>query len=188
MRDSRKRRKAFEWTGAGTIALVLGGCSVMASALQFHSQKRAINKAKRVTAMAAASALEVGIANFESEYGILPVTGKSGGLLRTDRDIGLLEILLGMEQDPNPLNSRGLKFTSLKEGRKRKGGLILTEDRSGVAGLFDPWGNPYFIMLDPESKTMMGISDESERSSGIRQRIVVISPGPDGKPGTKDDV
>jgi hypothetical protein len=74
--------------------------------------------------------------------------------LKTDNDT-LLKILLGLEgTGTTVLNTRSIKFLSVKEGKKKgaSGGIngLIYKDSGAVTGLFDPWGGPYFVMLDAD--------------------------------------
>jgi prepilin-type N-terminal cleavage/methylation domain-containing protein len=131
-----------------TIIAVLAGAG-------FAAGNSAIQKAKKTTALATCTALESAVSNFYTEYGAMP-TDKTTDTpaLRTDNDT-LLKILLGLEgTGTTVLNTRSIKFLSVKEGKKKgaSGGIngLIYKDSGAVTGLFDPWGGPYFVMLDAD--------------------------------------
>jgi prepilin-type N-terminal cleavage/methylation domain-containing protein len=131
-----------------TIIAVLAGAG-------FAAGNSAIQKAKKTTALATCTALESAVSNFYTEYGAMP-TDKTTDTpaLRTDNDT-LLKILLGLEgTGTTVLNTRSIKFLSVKEGKKKgaSGGIngLIYNDSGAVTGLFDPWGGPYFVMLDAD--------------------------------------
>ena len=69
--------------------------------------------------------------------------------LNTKTDIEFLNVLLGLpETGTTPMNSRGIKFLNVREGKNRKNGLIYSSSETSIIGLFDPWGGPYYVMLD----------------------------------------
>lgn len=63
--------------------------------------------------------------------------------------IKLLNILLGQEASiVEHQNVRELRFLSVREGKKHKDGLVFGHDGKTLEGLFDPWGNPYTVVLN----------------------------------------
>jgi hypothetical protein len=151
------------------------------AAAGFAAGNAAIMKAKRVTTLATATAIESAVNNYMTEYGTMPSEGSSDTTLTTIADIGLLEVLLGLE---DKLNTRSIKFLSVREGKGNKNGLIYTSNGSGVVGLYDPWGGGYRIRLDLDSDEKVDVGSETLDN----RRVAVWSDGPDRKAGTKDDV
>ncbi len=82
------------------------------------------------------------------------------------------------------LNTRGVKFLSVKEGKDGKNGLIYGADGSSVLGLYDPWGGGYRIRMDLDYDDKLDVNGEV---LGDR-KVAVWSDGPDRKAGTKDDI
>ena len=147
-----------------------------------------IEKAKKVTSLATATALESAIASIYTEYGKLPDVGKS---VTTNSPAGLklLNILLGLDnKSDNALNPRGIKFLSVKDGKNHKNGLIYAADGKSIEGLFDPWGSPYTVILDTEYKEYLHFTLGSKTIDLKGRRSAVFSPGPDKQLGTSDDV
>ncbi|MCP5543874.1 MAG: hypothetical protein H7A49_08205 [Akkermansiaceae bacterium] len=79
-----------------------------------------------------------------------------------------------------------MKFLSVREGEKNKNGLIYAEGSGSVIGLFDPWGGPYFVILDLDYDGEVTVPVGGGIT--LHRRVAVWSNGPDGKPGTGDDV
>ena len=133
------------------LLVVIAIIAVLAGA-GFAAGNAAIQKAKKTTALASCTALESAVSNFYTEYGSMPTTAVGGTAddppINTKSDVDVLKILLGLtETSSPPLNSRGVKFLSVREGKGNKNGLIYTGTGT-VTGLYDPWGGPYFLVMD----------------------------------------
>lgn len=131
------------------LLVVIAIIAVLAGA-GFAAGNAAIQKAKKTTALATCVALESAVNNFSTEYGSMPTTQVVDTKVDTG-DADFLNIVLGLKKD-DPLNTRGIKFLSVKEGKSRAGkginGLIYDGSGATVTGLFDPWGGTYKVMLD----------------------------------------
>lgn len=164
-----------------TIIAVLAGAG-------FAAGNAAIQKAKRTTALSTATALESAINNFFIEYGSMPLSPVPTAAVSTGaggNGITLLNALLGMETSAAPLNPRKIKFLSVKEGKNNKGGLIYNLQGTAVNGLFDPWGGPFFVVLDAnyeESVTPTPTAGGAQPKLNGR-RSAVWSNGADGVRG-----
>jgi prepilin-type N-terminal cleavage/methylation domain-containing protein len=175
------------------LLVVIAIIAVLASA-GFAAGNAAIQKAKKVTALASATAIESAVNNFFTEYGSMPKDGTSDGTpLKTDQAAGvaLVTELLGLNTGTGALNTRGVKFLSVKEGKAKKGGLIYNTNGTSVTGLYDPWGGGYYVLLDLDFDESI-----SPNASGITtklngRRVAVWSLGADGVSGggkSADDV
>ncbi len=148
--QQRRRNNGFTLV---ELLVVIAIIAVLAGA-GFAAGTAAIQKAKKVTALATCTALESAVNNFYTEYGAMP-TDKTADApsLRTDDDT-LLKILLGLEGTGTVLNTRAIKFLSVKEGKKKgaSGGIngLIYKDSGAITGLYDPWGGPYFVILDAD--------------------------------------
>ena len=131
-----------------------------------------------------ATALESAVHNFHTEYGRLPATEDR---VKTDTPTGIsfLTVLLGLETTDN---TRGIKFLSVKEGKNRRNGLIYSESGDTVEGFFDPWGNPYTVILDTDYDELLRFKLGSRDIELKGRRVAAFSSGHDHKEGTKDDV
>jgi prepilin-type N-terminal cleavage/methylation domain-containing protein len=171
------------------LLVVIAIIAVLAAA-GFSAGNAAIQKARKVTALGTATAVETGVNNFFTEYGSMPTTQTADTpASKTDSDTKLLSVLLGLETE---LNTRGVKFLSVKEGKAKKGGLIYSSDGKSVSGLYDPWGGPFFVMMDcdyDETVTPTPSAGGGKKLNG--RRAAVWSNGADGVKGggkAADDV
>lgn len=136
----------------------------------------------------AVTSLESAVNNFFTEYGKLPTVGSK---VTTDSPEGiqLLHVLLGIElMAENPQNARKVKFLAVKEGKKKRGGLIYAADGRTVEGLYDSWGNPYTVEIDTDYNETLEFKRGSRTETLKGRRVAVHSPGPDCIHGTRDDV
>lgn len=171
------------------LLVVISIIAVLAAA-GFAAGNAAIQKARKVTTLATAMAVESAVNSFYTEYGSMPADGRSDATLRTDAADGIkmLEVLLGLE---TTLNTRSVKFLSVREGKKKgnKGsnGLVYSGNNSdAVQGLYDPWGGPFHVMLDLDYDEKL--STPSTVLNGGRtlngRRVAVWSLGADGTDGS----
>jgi len=169
------------------LLVVIAIIAVLATA-GFGAANAAIQRARKTTALAVATALESAVNNFQNDYGTYPITTSGDGttVVRTDQDVEFLEILLGMNTTENP---RGIRYLNLKEGEGRKNGIIYAGDRSSVQGLFDPWGGAYFVAMNLSmedkvevSPTATAVGGQSNRTLNGRN-VAVWSNGADGVNG-----
>ena len=171
------------------LLVVIAIIAVLASA-GFAAANAAIQKARKTTALATATALESAVNNFYNDYGTMPVEGESDGApIQTDNDTGFLDVLLGNDDTLNP---RGIRFLSVKEGKNNKNGLIYSSNGNSVEGLYDPWGGPYFVLLDLDLNEKIsipaGVLNGGRTLNG--RRVAVWSRGADYQDNNKatDDV
>ena len=161
-----------------TIIVILAGAG-------FSAGNSAIQKAKKTTCLAAATAIESAVNNFYTEYGSMPNDGtvSTDTVFVTDEAAGidLLKALLGMDKTLNP---RGLKFLSAKEGKSNKNGLIYNSSSTDVTGMFDPWGGPFNVMMDLDyDEKLVGVQPKGAGNSPANlnaRRVAVWSDGADG--------
>ncbi len=166
--------------------ITLGFLSAVAGL--FAAPTTSITKAKATSAMATATSIELAVKNFHSEYGEMPVSDSSVNT-NTPEGVKFLNVLLGREKESdNSRNMRSIKFLSVKEGKEKRNGLIYSESGDSIEGLYDPWGYPYTVVLDSQHDVHLRFTI-GQKSVDLKERYVaVFSPGPDGKPGTSDDV
>jgi prepilin-type N-terminal cleavage/methylation domain-containing protein len=158
-----------------TIIVILAGAG-------FSAGNSAIQKAKKTTCLAAATAIESAVNNFYTEYGSMPSDESTDTVFVTDEAAGidLLKALLGMDKTLNP---RGLKFLSAKEGKSNKNGLIYNSSSTDVSGMFDPWGGPFNVKmdLDYDEKVVVQPKGAGNLSANLNgRRVAVWSDGADG--------
>jgi prepilin-type N-terminal cleavage/methylation domain-containing protein len=171
------------------LLVVIAIIAVLAAA-GFSAGTAAVNRAKKLKAQAAATAIELAINSFKNDYGYLPDPSGSASEdeeLTTDSK-DLLEILLGTEDESDDMaNPKKIKYLSLKEGKNDKDGLIYSTDGSDVEALYDPWGNPYTIVLDYDYDEQVETPGATATTLNGRS-AAVYSPGADETEGTADDV
>lgn len=173
------------------LLVVIAIIAVLAGA-GFAAGNAAIQKAKRVTAQASATALESAVNNFFTEYGSLPVENSSATALSTDagEGIALLKVLVGSTDSQSvKLNPRSIKFLSVKEGKANRNGMIYSAN--GVpTGLYDPWGGPYKVVLDHDYDDVVEavVGGSTSRLNG--RKVAAWSEGADYRTDRKtaDDV
>ena len=172
------------------LLVVIAIIAVLAS-VAFVAGTTALNKAKKVKAQAVASSIISAVDSFQSEYGALPVpagnSGKDGGsLFRTDSGDGvkILNILVGKEDE---INTRKVQYLKTKEGKAKKDGLIYNSQGTEVTGLYDPFGNPFYIVLDTNYEDRITVQPASTPTT-LNRKSAVYSAGADKKMGTPDDV
>lgn len=113
----------------------------------------ALQKARRVAAQSAASNVANAVEQFYSEYSLLPDpedgATEDNTPYRSDNGQGLtlLDILAGFEDEQN---ERKMRFLNVKEADKGKerDGIVYNDTGDKVLGLYDPWGEPYYIVID----------------------------------------
>jgi prepilin-type N-terminal cleavage/methylation domain-containing protein len=168
--------------------LVVIAIIVVLAAAGFGAGAVALNKANKVTSQATASALELAINNFYSDYGALPDVGDR---VKTDTGDGtrLLEILLGLEGDSGKVqNSRGNRYLNVKETKTKSKGLLYNSSGRSVEGLYDSWGSPFTVELDVNLEERLRFNVGSRQVTLNGKKCAIYSPGADKKLGTDDDV
>ena len=170
-----------------TIIAVLAGAG-------FAAGNAAIQKAKKTTALATATAIETAINNFYTEYGAMPTTASTDETVRTDSNTTLLKILLGLEgAGTGTLNTRNIKFLSVKEGKANKNGLIYDNTGNSVRALYDPWGGGFNVIMDADYDEKVKPSPAAGTAPTLNgRRAAAWSNGADGVKGSgglaSDDV
>ncbi len=136
------------------LLVVIAIIAVLASA-GFSVGARAIQKSKQVTCLATATSIESAVNSFFTEYGSMPKANLTSDTIiatcdkSTQFDVDFLNIMLGEETSTPAVNTKGIKFLTLREGKGNKDGVIYDTGSTGkVKGLYDPWGGPFFVMLD----------------------------------------
>ena len=187
MKTTHRNRKGFTLI---ELLVVMAIIAVLASA-GFAAGNAAIQKARRTTALATATAIETAVNNFYTEYGTLPAESPSAPPIKTDTDLTFLNILLGTETSSSPINTRGIKFLSVREGKGNKNGLIYSGNGNTLQGLYDPWGGGFLVALDHDYDEKVTAKPSNTDKVLNGRRVAVWSNGADGvKSGGKaaDDV
>jgi hypothetical protein len=152
----------------------------------------AIKKTKRTTSLAVATSIVSAVNTFYTEYGSMPQKDLAEDVtLNTIIDRDFLDTLLGTENSAmSPLNTRAIKFLTVKEGKAKKDGLCFIPSTTTVTGLFDPWGGPYFVRLDgnydEEIEVKPAATSSPTKLHG--RRVAVWSNGEDGVKGKRGKI
>ncbi len=183
--SSRRRSAGFTLVELLVVIAII----VVLAAAGFGAGSFAMTKARSTASGTYASAVVTAVEGYYSTYGALPSVGDN---LRTDRGDGLklLEVLLGVEPQGGKIqNTRNVKFLEVKETTKNAGGLRY-KSGSGrkVDGLYDDFGNPFYIELDRNYEDRLRFNQGSKRVTLNGRRVAVYSAGPDKKLGTTDDI
>jgi prepilin-type N-terminal cleavage/methylation domain-containing protein len=136
--------------------LVVIAIIAILSALGSGVYINALQKARIVTAQNSATNVANAVEAFYSEYRLLPdpagdATEDNDPYSSTDSNGRiLLDILAGFEDDSDDMqNDRKMKFLGVKEAENgNRGGIVYNSDGDGVVGLYDSWGQPFYIILD----------------------------------------
>lgn len=160
------------------------GLGLVFFAVVFLAQSRTTSK--KMKALNQATRLETSVNSFITDYGYLPgnkeriKTAGSDGIL-------FLRVILGLEHTIT-LNTRGVKYLVESDSEISKNGLIYTKTGQDISGQFDPWGNPYVVLLDTDHNNTLSFRLGNRQVELKNRRVAVFSPGPDHKEGTADDV
>ncbi len=172
------------------LLVVIAIIAVLAAA-GFAAGNAAIQKAKKTTALATATALESAVNDFFTEYGSMPKDGMTADTeINTKADLATMRELLGLG-DNLTLNTRSIKFLSVKEGKANKGGIMYNPTGNDITGIFDPWGGEFYLMLDGDHDEKVtlpsGVLNGGRILNG--RRVAVWSKGAvNGANKTGDDV
>lgn len=163
------------------------------AALAFSGSQGAMKKARGVQALNLATNLSQAITNYSDEYGSLPVSAVSATPISTNSSegISLMQVLLAQESGRPALNARGIRFLEVKTAKARKGGIEFGSDGITVIGMYDPWGEPFYIALDHDLNEEIANPDKMNATDPAVLRgfkAVVYSAGADGVIASKDDI
>lgn len=129
------------------------------AAAGFAGGNAAMQKARKVTAQAAATSVATAIDQFYAEYSSLP-SGSDGSLATDSGDgVDVLNILAGLEDGDDIENDRKIRFLSLKEAKSgNRDGVVYGANGNTIEGLYDPWGQPYFIVMDTDYDEKLSVT------------------------------
>lgn len=145
------------------LLVVIGIIAVLAAA-GFAGGTAAMNKARKVSSQASAVSLSTAIEQFYSEYSSLPdPTGSASTDTRLDTTgdgVPVLEILSAIESgsDEDLQNPRKIRFLTAKEGKGDRGGIVYDSSGNSIEGMFDSWGQPFFIEIDYDYDEQLDVS------------------------------
>lgn len=165
------------------LLVVIAIIAILAAA-GFSAGNAAIQKAKKITTLASATAVESAVNNFYTEYGSMPLVTTGDKVVKTNagEGVALLKVLLGNDTTENP---RAIKFLNAKEGKNKKNGLSFSGET--VNGLYDSWGGPFHVMMDDLSDEKITVNASGVTTVLNGRRVAVWSEGADSKDvdGTK---
>ncbi len=174
--------------------LIVIAIIMVLAALGFAGVQSALKKAKTVQTLNIATNLSQSIHNYFDEYGSLPVVNVTPTpiVTNTGEGVNVLRVLLAQEgAGTNILNTKGIRYLDVKTAKAKKAGLDYGNGGTTATGLFDAWGNPFYIAFDDDyndeilNPNKISASDP-EIIRGVK--AVVYSYGADGLDKNKDDV
>ncbi len=173
------------------LLVVIAIIAVLASA-GFAVGLKVQNTARKKTGEAAAQFIVQAVNAYYSENGAMPVppggnSTEGGSKFDTNSPEGIkvLNILLGAEDE---VNTRKVKYLTVAEAKGKKGGIVYNKTGKDATGMFDPWGNPYTIVLDTNYEERLEVKPGKSEIQLNGRRCAVYSAGQDKKLGTADDV
>ena len=121
--------------------------------------------------------------DYYEEYHQLPIGSKHKEdttlLTNGTKATALMHTLVGLKGTALK-STKAKSFFNFKASKGRKDGLLRTED---TAELYDPWGNPYYVLLDYD---LDGELRDPHNGEIVKERKALVwSLGPDGQSGTK---
>jgi prepilin-type N-terminal cleavage/methylation domain-containing protein len=179
--------KPFSRKGFTLIELlvVIAIIAVLASA-GFAVGPAMMNRAKKLSAQATATNIANAVEQFYTEYSALPDPGSNSADAEFATNVSpLLDILAGGSETKSiEQNPRKIRFLSVKEAKNRMDGALYTEDPiskiSKIDKILDPWGQPFYIMLDydyDEKLKVDPVSGSAPISDLNGRRVAVYSLG-----------
>lgn len=175
------------------LLVVIAIIAILAGA-GFSGVTFAINKAKATTGLSVCTGTEKAVNDFFQEYGSMPIVEDADQEVKTDGTdadgMQLLDILLAREVGADIDNVRKIVFLEVKQGKGDKDGLIYDSSGSNLEGLFDPWGGPYFIMLDGDFDQQIDVKPTASAAKRTLngRRVAMWSDGVDFEEGAAGKV
>jgi prepilin-type N-terminal cleavage/methylation domain-containing protein len=175
--------------------LIVIAIIMVLAALGFAGVQTALRKAKTVQSLNIATNLAQAIQNYYDEYGALPAVSPTTAPISTTtgEGVNVLRVLLAQEGNgQNILNTRMIRFLDVKTAKGRKAGLDYSGGATQATGLFDAWGEPFFVVFDDDYNDEIPnpiqpmIQGDAPIIRGVK--AVVFSSGADRIRGTRDDV
>jgi prepilin-type N-terminal cleavage/methylation domain-containing protein len=136
------------------LLVVIAIIAILAS-VAFAVSVGALQRARMVKSLASATSVANGVEAFYADYNLLP--GPESGAPDNDNGatpyetdaaegIDLLNVLSGLEDDQN---ERKINYLGVAEATKgNRDGIVYNSSSGGIVGLYDSWGQPFFIVID----------------------------------------
>ncbi len=170
------------------IVMILAG-------LSFSVGSGMMQRARKTAAQQVTNNIATSVEQFYSEYNLLPDPVGSSDEDNTanpyetneTNGINLLEILSGLEDEQN---ERKLRFLNVKEAEngKERDGIVFDSTGDNIVGLFDPWGEPYYVVLDYDYDDRLEFIPSTAYNYEAKlnsKRVAVYSLGTDTPNGAK---
>lgn len=146
--------------------LVVVAIIAVLAAAGFAGGNAAMQRARKVSAQSVATSIATGVEQFYTEYSALPDVGSDKVQTDGAEGIQLLNILAGKETGTTIQNARKVRFFSAKEAKSptanpRDGA---TYTGSTFAGLYDPWGEPYYVVLDTDYDDELDVDPDGDNA------------------------
>lgn len=173
--------------------LIVIAIIMVLAALGFAGVQSAMRKAKTVQTLNIATNVSQAIHNYFDEYGSLPMVAVTPTPIATNtgEGVNVLRVLLAQEgTGSNILNTKGVRYLDVKTAKAKKAGIEYGGGTQAT-GLFDAWGNPFYIAFDDDYNDEILNPDKiSPTDPDIVRgaKAVVYSFGADGIDKNKDDV
>lgn len=192
--ESMKTRSIYRHRGGFTLIellVVIAIIAVLASA-GFGVGLKMQNAARKKVGESAARGIVTAVDSFYSDNSGMPIpvgtTATDGGTkfdTSTVNGLKVLNILTGFDDE---INTKKINYLNIPDAKGKKGGIIYKTNTKEVDGLFDPWGNPYIIVLDTDYAERLEFKRNNTMEQLNGRRCAVFSAGQDKKLGTADDV
>ena len=180
MEKAKQRRKTW---------IILISCVVawVGVVLLFRAPTYSMSKYRKTEDIVMATSLASSIENFYGEYNRLPDVGARWLETTSPEGVMLLEILSGVERQGEKVqNERSIIFLQGREAKGKKGGIAYGKNDE-ILGVYDPFGNPYRVILNSANKDTLDFEYGGQQVRLRGKQVAVWSVGGDGIEGTKDD-
>lgn len=174
------------------LLVVIGIIGILA-ALAVPAATGVMKRAKKVKTSAALKDVQLGIKNYQVEYGRYPAKSGSSSEEPVQLSEGsvLLAVLLGENKDK--LNPRAIVYIEPPIAKGGVGGLTGSE---GTYGLVDTWGSPFEVVMDLNYDNKITNPDSRNEDPTVMQGappnlplgVISYSLGEDKKLNTADDI
>jgi prepilin-type N-terminal cleavage/methylation domain-containing protein len=179
MKTPTKRSSASGFTLI-ELLVVIAIIAVLAAA-GFAAGTAAMEKARKVTAQAAATSITQAVEQFYVEYSALPdPTGNASTDTEYTTVAGngttLLEILggVGTKTVVTDQNPRKIRFLSYKEAKNERDGIKYGSGGTSIDAMYDPWGQPFYVRLDFDYDERITVSPSGSPSVTLNGKKVAV--------------